>query len=244
MNFTRCNAADPSPMANLNAACAKLLVGVTAKVFAKLGQNVVAWMNEHDAQHLRFEKRIKWQHVVQEIVDAGDRFHASKTTTSYNERQQRLALFGGAFRVGFLQVRDKSIAQLNGVAQRLHCERALFESWQSEKVSDRAQSEDEVVVLERVGVMVETVRYHSCAILQIDALNIAREKIDVTQHLAYGINNVCDVEIACRDLVQHRRKKKEVVAVYERYCDVGMFPALKLQRGIKAGKATTKNEYA
>src|SRR5438445_13569892 len=105
MNFMRCNAADPSPMANLNAACAKLLVGVTAKVFAKFGQNIFAWMNEHDAQHFRFEKRIKWQHVVQEIVDASDRFHARKTTARYDKCQQRLALLGGAFRVGLLQVR-------------------------------------------------------------------------------------------------------------------------------------------
>src|SRR5260370_37242227 len=116
MNFTRCTAADPSPMANLNTACAKLLVGVTAKVFAKLGQNVVAWMNEHDAQHLRFEKRIKWQHVVQEIVDASDRFHAGKTTAGYDKCQQRLALLGSALRVGFFQVRDKAVWQLNGVA--------------------------------------------------------------------------------------------------------------------------------
>src|SRR6266436_9110718 len=110
MNLTRRNAVDPSPVANLDAAFAKLLVGVTAKVFAKLGQNVIARMNEHYAQHFRFEKRIKWQHVVQEIVDAGDRFHTSKTTASYNKCQQRFTLFGGAFRVGFLQVRDESIA--------------------------------------------------------------------------------------------------------------------------------------
>src|SRR6266404_6524569 len=244
MNFTRCNAADPSPAVNLYTACAKLLICVTAKLFAQLGQNVVARMNEHDAQHLRFEKRIKWQHVVQEIVDAGDRFHASKTTTSYNERQQRFALFGGAFRVGFLQVRDKSIAQLNGVAQRLHCQRTLFKSWQLEKVGDRAQSKHEVVVLERVGVVVETVRHHNRALLQIDALNIAREKIDVAQHLAHRIDDVHDVEIARCDLVQHWRKEEEVIPVHQRDFDVRIFPPLKLQRGIKAGKATTENEYA
>src|SRR5258707_15433813 len=106
-------------------------------------------MNEHDAQHFRFEKRIKWQHIVQKIVDASDRFHAGETTASYNKRQQRFALFGGAFRVGFLEVRDESVAQLNGIAQRLHGERALFESWQFKKVCDRAQCEDEMVVYKR-----------------------------------------------------------------------------------------------
>src|SRR6266404_6881621 len=117
MNFTRCNAADPSPMANLNAACAKLLVGVTAKVFAKLGQNVVAWMNEHDAQHWRFEKWIKWQHVVQEIVDAGNCFHDGKTTAGYNKCQQPLAVLGGTFCVGFFKMRDNAVAQLDCVTQ-------------------------------------------------------------------------------------------------------------------------------
>src|SRR5260370_4215449 len=92
--------------------------------------------------------------------------------------------------------------------------------------------------------MIEAVRHDDSALFQIDALNIARKEIDVTQHLAHRINNVCNVEIARRDLVQHRRKKKEVVAVYERYRDVGMFPALKLQRSIKTGETTTENEHA
>src|SRR6476620_12211925 len=117
MNFTRRNGADPSPAANLHAAFAKLLVGVTAKLLAKLRQNVVAWMNEHDAQHFWFKERIKWQHVVQEIVDAGDCFHAGKTASGYNKCQQRFALFGGALSVGFFKMRNNAIAQLNRIAQ-------------------------------------------------------------------------------------------------------------------------------
>ena len=86
------------------------------------------------------------------------------------------ALFGGALCVGFFKMRDKAVAQLNRVAQRLHGERALCESWQFEEIRDRAQSENEMVVLERVRVMVEAVRYHNRALLQIDALHIARRK--------------------------------------------------------------------
>ena len=100
------------------------------------------------------------------------------------------------------------------------------------------------MVFERVRVMIETVRYDDRTLFHIDALDIAREKVDMAKHLAHRINDVGDIEIARCDLVQHRRKEKEVVAVYERYFDVGIFPALKLQRGIKAGEATTENEHA
>jgi len=69
-----------------------------------------------------------------------------------------------------------------------------------------AQSEHEMIVFKRVGVMIEAVRYHDRTLFQIDALNVAREKVDMTMHLSDGIHHVCHIEIARGDFMEFVHK--------------------------------------
>ena len=69
------------------------------------------------------------------------------------------------------------------------------------KICDGTQREDDVVVLQRVRVSIESVCHDNTAFRQVDGLNFALKKSDMTQHLADRIDNVGKVKVACRDFV-------------------------------------------
>ena len=143
---------------NLDAAVAQLLVGIATEFFAELRQNEFARMHEHDPKHFLFQIWIERKRVAQEIVDARDRFDAGKAAAGNDERQQRRTIRPRAFGVGFFEMRDQTIAQLNRVAERLHGQRPLGHAGQIEEVRDRPEPKNQMIVFERVRVPIESVR--------------------------------------------------------------------------------------
>jgi Bacterial regulatory helix-turn-helix protein, lysR family len=66
----------------------------------------------------------------------------------------------------------------------------------------------------------------------------------VTKHLSNRIDDVGQVQIAGRDLVQHRREEKEVFPVHYGHVESRIAAFFKLQRGIKAAKSAAENQDA
>ena len=64
----------------------------------------------------------------------------------------------------------------------------------------------------------------------------------MAQHLSDGIHDVREIEIACGDLVQHRRKEEEVLPADERHFESRISALLKLQRGIQPAESTAQNQ--
>ena len=91
---------------------------------------------------------------------------------------------------------------------------------------------------------VDTVAHRDPFVVQVDGIDFAVEKIGPLQELADRVDDGRDVEIAGRDLVQHRREQEKVVAVYERDLDGGIIakPLLEFQCGVDPAEAAAEDE--
>jgi len=74
---------------------------------------------------------------------------------------------------------------------------------QVEKVGDRAERQDQVIIFQFVRVMIESVRDGHAPSIDVDLVQIAAKEIDVTDHLADRINDVGQVKVAGGDFMQH-----------------------------------------
>jgi hypothetical protein len=90
----------------------------------------------------------------------------------------------------------------------------------------------------------EAVRNHNLLALDVDLVHVATEKIHAADHLANWINDVGEIQIARRDLVQHRSKEKKVLAINDRDFKARIIALLEFQRGIKSAEAAAENENA
>ena len=61
-------------------------------------------------------------------------------------------------------------------------------------------------------------------------------------HFADRINDVCQIQIARSDLVQHRREQEKVLAIHHRDFKPRISAFLKLERRVKPAESTAKNE--
>src|SRR5215469_12197121 len=95
-----------------------------------------------------------------------------------------------------------------------------------------------------VMMVVETVRNGHDLPFKIDRFHFSREEIDSLEAFSDGIDDICEIEITGCDLVQHRRKQKEVVAVHERdlYLGIARKRIVQVNRGMQPGKAAAQNQ--
>jgi hypothetical protein len=99
-----------------------------------------------------------------------------------------------------------------------------------------------MIVIERVRVAIEAMRHYDLLLLKIDVLDIAAEEIHVPNHLANRINDVRQIQIARRDLVQHRREEEKVLAIYDGHFKPRVASFLELKRGVQAAESAAENE--
>src|SRR4029077_7428520 len=68
------------------------------------------------------------------------------------------------------------------------------------------------------------------------------EKINSLEKLAHRIDDVCQIEVASGNFVQHGRKKEEVFAIDQRDLDVRVSgqSVVQMNGGMQAGKAATQ----
>jgi len=70
--------------------------------------------------------------------------------------------------------------------------------------------------------MIKSMRNRHQLPLQIDRLDLPGKETDSLKQLAHGVHDIAQIEIAGGDLVQHRSEEKKVVAVHQRYLDIGI----------------------
>src|SRR6266516_6312519 len=133
---------------NLDSALTQLFIGIAAELVSKLRQNELARMHEYNTEHFLFKVRIERKRVAQEIVDTRDGFDSGEAATRNDKGQQRRAFRPRAFRIGFLEMRDQPIAQLNRVAERFHRERVFGHAGKIEEVGYRPQRQNQMVVFQ------------------------------------------------------------------------------------------------
>ena len=95
-----------------------------------------------------------------------------------------------------------------------------------------------------VVMVVETMRDGHDLPFEIDRFHFSREEIDSLQEFSDGIDDICEIEITGCDLMQHRRKQKEVVAIYQRDLDIGIAGqrVLKVNRRMESGETAAENQ--
>src|SRR5262245_33045752 len=99
-----------------------------------------------------------------------------------------------------------------------------------------------MIVFNRVRVVIEAMRNNDLLFLEVNLLHFAAEEIHAANHLANRINDIGQIQIARRDLVQHRSKEKKVLAINDRDFKARIVALLEFQRGIKSAEATAENE--
>src|SRR6516164_9004070 len=82
--------------------------------------------------------------------------------------------------------------------------------------------------------------------VQINRLNIGIDKLHMTKNTAERVHDVAWIKIACRDLMQHRRKQDEIFAADQRHFHVCSTrePSIEVHCRVKPGKSTTCNDYS
>src|SRR5439155_1496492 len=75
-----------------------------------------------------------------------------------------------------------------------------------------------------------------------DRLDIATEKIHAADHFSDGIDDVRQIQIARRDLVEHGSEEKKVLAIDDRDFESRIVALLEFQRGIKPAEAAAENQ--
>src|SRR5690348_5246804 len=103
-----------------------------------------------------------------------------------------------------------------------------------------------MVIPQLVTMMTAVVRHRDALLMEIDRFDGTDEEPRALHELSQRIDDVHDVEIAGRDLVQHRCEEKEVVSTDERHLErpCGVAEPLELSRGSEAAEASAKNHDA
>lgn len=102
---------------------------------------------------------------------------------------------------------------MNCIAQRFHCHGLVLKLGHAEEISHRSQSEDEIVVFKLMTMALRTVDDGHGFRDEVNALDFPMKKLTVAQQLPERVDDVCHVEIASRDLMQHRSEEGEVLPI-------------------------------
>jgi hypothetical protein len=124
------------------------------------------------------------------------------------------------------------VSQRDGVPERLHRQCFISETGDVEKMYHATQSEDNVVVFQRMSVAVKTVRDDGTTLRQVDRLNLALKEPNVPQHLTDRIDDMRDIEVTCRYFMKHRREQEEVFLTNQRDFEIGIAALFELKRRI------------
>src|ERR1041384_297653 len=172
-------------------------------------------MDENNAQVRLLQMRIVSNGVVQKVVDTRNGFHARESASCNDEGQQLLPFRRGTLEIGFLKIRDQAVTQQYGIAEGLDCESPLFQTGNIVEICDGPESEDEMIVVQHMPMSIVAVRDTYILVDEISGVNRPVEELHLPEELADRVDDVCGVEVACRDLMEHRGEEEEVVLVDE-----------------------------
>ena len=219
---------------------------IASQLLAELREQIRAGMDKHNTDVTAQDIAVEAHGGVEEVVHGGDSLDAGESPAGDEHGQQRRSRVARALEIRLLQVLNELVAQMDRVTERFHRHRPLGESRDAVEVGDGAEREDEVVVGQFVVMVSAVVRHRDASRGEVDLLDGADEEPRALQQLAQGVHDVDDVEIARRDLVQHRGEEKEVLAAHERHLDRrrSSQQPLELTCGRQAAETATENDNA
>src|SRR6516225_2258562 len=94
--------------------------------------------------------------------------------------------------------------------------------------------------------MIEAMRDNNLLAGKVYGFDFASEEVHPLEHLAHGIDDGGEVEVARRHLVQHGREQEKVLPVDERHLDIRIASQrfLLLHGGVQTGESTAQNQDA
>jgi len=137
------------------------------------------------------------------------------------------------------------VSKKDRIAERFHRQRIFRKALISIEIGHRTEAQDKVIVFEVVKMVFIAVRYLNELFAEVDVSHVSVKYLYAFQKLSHRADDMRDVEVTRRDLVQHRRKEKEILAVDERDLDTWVAGErfIEIQCRIKPAKATAENEY-
>jgi hypothetical protein len=101
-----------------------------------------------------------------------------------------------------------------------------------------------VLKFEHVIVTIKAVKNGNRPIAQIDLLDFAVNEINTPQDLAHRIDDVSEIQVARRDLVQHRSEQEKIILVDHSDFKIGIAPFLEFKGRVNPAKTASQNQYA
>ena len=117
-------------------------------------------MHEHHSNLAFTQPGIELEGIPHEVVQRSERLDAREAAPR-DDHGQQAAVVQGALVVRFLKRGNHPIAQVNGIAKRLHGQCVRLETREVIEVRDRAERDDHVVVLDFVRMTVEAVGHRT-----------------------------------------------------------------------------------
>jgi hypothetical protein len=94
-----------------------------------------------------------------------------------------------------------------------------------------------------MSMVIESMGDNDLLLREIDLLDFAREKLHPTQHLPHRIDDRCQIQVACRDLMKHRSEEEEIIAIDKLDFDmIASQSLLKLHGGCDAHEASAEDQ--
>ena len=108
-----------------------------------------------------------------------------------------------------------------------------------------AKSENKEIELQSVLMLIKAMGNHDFFFGDINLRDLARKETDMSQHLAHGIHDRGEIQIARCDFVKHRREQEEVIPIDQGDLDgrVPSYSLLKVHGDGETRKTTAKNKY-
>ena len=97
---------------------------------------------------------------------------------------------------------------------------------------------------DHMTVMIKAMENGNGAISQIDILDLAVNEIHMFQDLANWIDDVSNVKVACRYLMQHGGEQKIIIPAEHGNFKIGITALLEFKCRIDTAKSSAKDQYA
>ena len=103
-----------------------------------------------------------------------------------------------------------------------------------------------MVVQQLVMMMFVAVGDVNHLLFQVDALDVTVKYADSLQQFSNGADDMRDIKVARRHLVEHRREEEKVLAIYDRDFNIRVFcqALLKVKGRVKPAKSAAEYQYS
>src|SRR5215467_12812341 len=196
---------------NLNSPLLELFLGVPAEAFAQFRENRPARFHKNDTQHILLQVAVELHRFPQEIIDGTDGFNAGEAPARHYNSEHSLTLRLVGMAIRDVQRFNDTVSQNDRVAKGLHRQGVIFDSRCAVEVGNGTECQHELVIGQIESLcqipLYDVHRFPG----KVDRLNFGDHHPGVPQHLPQGLDHVGDAHIAAGDLVEHRRKKNEIL---------------------------------